>query len=70
MLIVEKNAGGIDSYKLDEGQLGSNFEIENGVLYFQNEHIEITVSQNEKGQNLIIKETANGDQIVDESTEK
>ena len=72
MLLVSKNAGGIESYKIDEGRIELSFKKENGVLFFQNEYVEIAVSQNQmqKGQNLKIKEIASGKQVVDESTEE
>ena len=72
MLLVEKNKGGIESYKIDEGRIELSFKKENGVLFFQNEYVEIAVSQNpmQKGQNLKIKEIASGKQVVDESTEE
>lgn len=44
MLLVEKNAGGIESYDIDEGRLQINFKKENGVLFFKNDLIEIVVS--------------------------
>lgn len=72
MLLVELYVGGIESYKIDESRLKLFFKQENGVLFYENEHIQIIVSQNEnnKGQNLTIQENTMGLLIVDESTEQ